>query len=90
MNDFIKATGRPPSDAESRSYIIGESTERRLAIYRHLAQATLSGEGPTTPGSRTAPRAAFEMTPLLWGAAIVAMLVIIALAVHSGAVTLAK
>src|SRR6202790_3936935 len=31
LNDFLKATGRPPTEAESRAYIIGESTERRLA-----------------------------------------------------------
>src|SRR5580692_8146779 len=49
LNDFIKATGRPPSEAESRAYIIGESTERRLATYRHLAAATLAGQGPDGP-----------------------------------------
>src|SRR5580698_5590805 len=51
LQDFIKATGRPPNDAESRAYIIGESTERRLATYRHLAAATLAGQGPETPTS---------------------------------------
>src|SRR5450631_3143142 len=51
LQDFIKATGRPPTDAESRAYIIGESTERRLATYRHLAEATLAGEGPDAPVS---------------------------------------
>jgi hypothetical protein len=50
LQDFIKASGRPPSEAESRAYIIGESTERRLATYRHLAAATLSGQGPDAPG----------------------------------------
>ena len=49
LQDFIKATGRPPSDAESRAYIIGESTERRLQTYRHLAASTLSGQGPDAP-----------------------------------------
>jgi hypothetical protein len=49
LNDFLKATGRPPTEAESRAYIIGESTERRLATYRHLAAATLAGQGPEAP-----------------------------------------
>ena len=49
LQDFIKASGRPPTDAESRAYIIGESTERRLATYRHLAAATLAGQGPDAP-----------------------------------------
>jgi hypothetical protein len=49
LNDFLKATGRPPTEAESRAYIIGESTERRLATYRHLAASTLAGQGPEAP-----------------------------------------
>ena len=43
LDDFIKLTGRPPTEAESRAYIIGESTERRLATYRQLASTTLAG-----------------------------------------------
>jgi hypothetical protein len=43
---FTKAKAREPSEAELTSYIIGESTPRRLATYRHLAQATLDGRGP--------------------------------------------
>lgn len=43
---FIKFKKRKPSAAEIASYIIGESTPRRLAIYRHLAEATLRGRGP--------------------------------------------
>lgn len=46
LNAFQKALGRGPTDAELNSYIIGESTPRRLGIYRHLAGATLSGNGP--------------------------------------------
>jgi hypothetical protein len=46
LNDFQKIVGRPPTEAETRAYIIGESTERRLATYRHLAQSTLAGQGP--------------------------------------------
>jgi hypothetical protein len=51
LNDFLKATGRPPTEAESRAYIIGESTERRMATYRHLAAATLAGQGPEAPAA---------------------------------------
>ena len=47
---FGKAKGREPSEGEAYSYIIGESTARRLAIYRHLAQATLDGNGPHVSG----------------------------------------
>jgi hypothetical protein len=43
---FRKLKERDPSDAESRSFIIGEGTPRRLATYRHLAEATLAGRGP--------------------------------------------
>lgn len=48
---FNKATGRPPNEAENAAYIIGESTPRRLSIYRHLAEATLEGRGPATAAS---------------------------------------
>jgi hypothetical protein len=44
LDDFVKTTGRAPSDAETRSYIIGESTERRIATYRRLAASTLAGD----------------------------------------------
>ncbi len=90
LNDFLKATGRPPSEAETRSYIIGESTERRLSIYRHLAQATLSGEGPETPGVKLQPRMSNQMSLLLWTVVILTAVGVIALAVHSGALTMAK
>ena len=43
---FNKQKSRDPNEAEVSAYIIGESTPRRLAIYRHLAQATLEGRGP--------------------------------------------
>jgi hypothetical protein len=43
---FLKARSREPDEAEVAAYIIGESTPRRLATYRHLAQATLEGKGP--------------------------------------------
>ncbi len=46
LHAFQKALGRGPTDAELNAYIIGESTPRRLGTYRHLAGATLSGNGP--------------------------------------------
>ena len=46
---FNHARGREPDENETATYIIGESTPRRLAIYRHLAQATLDGRGPAVP-----------------------------------------
>ncbi len=46
LQEFRTAKGREPTEAEADSYIIGESTPRRLATYRHLADATLSGNGP--------------------------------------------
>jgi len=48
LQAFQKAIGRVPTEAELASYIIGESTPRRLATYRHLAGATLAGNGPET------------------------------------------
>ena len=46
---FNKAKNRSPVEDEVAAYILGESTPRRLATYRHLAEATLDGRGPTTP-----------------------------------------
>ncbi|MDB5569679.1 MAG: uncharacterized protein JWN93_862 [Hyphomicrobiales bacterium] len=43
---YARARGREPSEGELSAYIIGEATPRRLAIYRHLANATLEGRGP--------------------------------------------
>ena len=58
LQDFRAAKGREPSEGEADSYIIGESTPRRLATYRHLADATLSGKGPDVAnGGPSAPRA---------------------------------
>ncbi|MDF2118999.1 hypothetical protein PY365_25860 [Roseiarcaceae bacterium H3SJ34-1] len=73
---FTKSKAREPNDAELTSYIIGESTPRRLATYRHLAQATLDGRGPEVSASpsnqgfslggvRTAQSGAVNQ-PLLW------------------------
>lgn len=58
LQEFRNAKGREPSEGEADSYIIGESTPRRLATYRHLADATLSGNGPDVAnGGPSAPRA---------------------------------
>jgi hypothetical protein len=87
LQDFIKATGRPPSDAESRAYIIGESTERRLATYRHLAAATLAGQGPETPTSGRAMRPSDSRPPWLyavWAVVLVAAVAVLAYALHVG------
>ena len=46
LRAFQTSRGRTPNDAELTSYIIGEGTPRRLATYRHLAEATLAGHGP--------------------------------------------
>ena len=83
LDDFVKATGRGPTEAETRAYIIGESTERRLATYRRLAASTLAGEEPAGATRRRAQlsRAA---TGGLWAIAIVIALAVIGLAVHAG------
>ncbi len=46
LRAFEAAEGRVPDQAEMSAYIIGEGTPRRLATYRHLAEATLAGNGP--------------------------------------------
>ncbi|MFT4098602.1 MAG: hypothetical protein QM651_15905 [Rhodoblastus sp.] len=61
LQDFRNAKGREPSEAEAEAYIIGESTPRRLATYRHLADATLSGNGPdVAAGGPSTPRATYQ------------------------------
>ena len=60
---FAAAKGRAPDDGELASYIIGESTPRRLATYRHLAEATLAGKGPDGGGTRTRTLDAGALTP---------------------------
>jgi hypothetical protein len=81
LNDFQKAVGRPPTEAETRSYIIGESTERRLATYRHLAQSTLSGDGPST-GARVGNLAGRSY--LVWAVVLIAAVAVLGFALHSG------
>jgi hypothetical protein len=83
LDDFVKATGRAPSDAETRAYIIGESTERRLATYRRLAASTLAGDVPSRSARRAAPISR-AVTGALWAVAIIVALAVVGLAIHSG------
>ncbi len=50
LDAYSRLQGRMPDPAEVQSYLLGESTPRRLATYRHLAQAVLDGRGPDLPG----------------------------------------
>ena len=50
---FSRTQGRMPNEVEAQSYLLGESTPRRLATYRHLAEATLDGRGLEVPGTAT-------------------------------------
>jgi hypothetical protein len=88
LQDFLKTTGRPPSEAESRSYIIGESTDRRLATYRHLAAATLAGQGPEAPSAMIKPaRGAPSRSAsffILWAVVLIAAVALLAYALHAG------
>jgi hypothetical protein len=89
LQDFLKASGRPPTEAESRAYIIGESTERRLATYRHLAAATLAGQGPDAPasGGRMAfrPRSNRPVSFfVVWAVVLVAAVGVLGFALHAG------
>jgi hypothetical protein len=88
LQDFIKATGRPPNDAESRAYIIGESTDRRLATYRHLAAATLAGQGPETPTSGAIGLRRPAGRPMsffiVWAIVLIAAVAVLGYALHAG------
>ena len=64
LSAFETAKGRSPDDAELASYIIGEGTPRRLATYRHLAEATLAGHGPDVEGGQKSPATAGPDRPL--------------------------
>ena len=54
LTAFEKSKGRVPNTDELGSYIIGEGTPRRIATYRHLAEATLAGNGPEVAGAGAA------------------------------------
>lgn len=87
LNDFQKLVGRPPTEAETRAYIIGESTERRLATYRHLAQATLAGQGPEGGTRRGGWTGRSGWSYVVWAAILLAAIAILAYALHSGLAT---
>ncbi len=54
LQAYGRLEGRMPEPAEVHSYLLGESTPRRLATYRHLAQAVLDGRGTEVAGSGAA------------------------------------
>ena len=60
LTAFEAAKRRAPNAAELASYIIGEGTPRRLATYRHLAEAVLAGNGPEVTGQPAPGRAPFQ------------------------------
>ena len=66
---------------ETRSYIIGESTERRLAIYRRLAASTLSGEPPSRSAGRAKTPISRAAAGPLWALAIIVALAVVYLAI---------
>ena len=82
LEDFKKLTGRLPTDAETRAYIIGESTTRRLATYRQLAQTTLGDQGVRSPAS-SAARPTSPVAAAIWALAIVIALAAIGYGLHS-------
>jgi hypothetical protein len=88
LHDFIKASGRPPNEAESRAYIIGESTERRLATYRHLAAATLAGQGPETPTAAALGTRQMQSRPTsfytVWAVVLVVAVALLVVALRVG------
>ncbi len=90
LNDFQKVVGRPPTEAETRAYIIGESTDRRLATYRHLAQATLAGQGPEG-GARTGLMKRSGSFYVIWAIVLIIAVGVLAYALmHAGVVAAPK
>jgi hypothetical protein len=82
LQAFEALKGRAPNEAELAAYIIGESTPRRLATYRHLAESTLAGNGPDVGAARPASGriapAAGMLTPGMIGVyAIIAVLFVV-------------
>ena len=55
LQAYGRLQGRMPDAAEAQSYLLGESTPRRLATYRHLAEAVLDGRGPDVAGAVPGP-----------------------------------
>lgn len=77
---FSKQKGREPNETELAAYTMGESTPRRLAIYRHLAQATLDGRGPDSPAmpGGVAKKAAGKASELNTKLLVAAILLLVA------------
>jgi hypothetical protein len=83
LDNFVKATGRGPSEAETRSYIIGESTERRLATYRRLAASKLAGDAPSRSAWRAKGPMSGTVAAAVWALAIIVALGVVGLAIHA-------
>ncbi|MGO4870643.1 MAG: hypothetical protein ACLPGW_08540, partial [Roseiarcus sp.] len=90
LDDFVKTTGHAPNEAETRSYIIGESTERRLATYRRLASSTLAGDAPSRSVRRANAQMSRTAAGALWALALIVALGVVGLAIHAGYFTGAK
>jgi len=75
LDEFVKATKRPPTDDETRAYIIGESTTLRLETYRQLAAAKLSGVplGQKAEAPGRGARIAFAVLAIVVAAIVVAV-----------------
>jgi hypothetical protein len=83
LNDFQKIVGRQPNEVETRAYIIGESTERRLSTYRHLAQSTLAGQGPEGV-ARSGAASRSGSFYIVWAVVLIAAVAVLAYALRSG------
>lgn len=82
LQAFETIKGRAPNESELAAYIIGESTPRRLATYRHLAESTLAGKGPDVEAG--SPRGGYaghrvSRTPAWMTPGLVATYVVLAL-----------
>ncbi len=80
---LLQDEGPRAERGEMAAYTMGESTPRRLAIYRHLAQATLDGRGPDSPaipgGAKKAPvKDSGSLNTKLLGVAVALLLVTLA------------
>ena len=84
LDDFVKKTGRAPSEAETRSYMIGESTVRRISTYRRLAASTLAGDAPSRSAQRLKGQMPRTAAGALWALAIIVALALVGLAIHAG------
>jgi hypothetical protein len=92
---FRRQRGREPDGNEHAAYILGEGTARRLATYRHLAEATIEGRGPEvsfaqgSDGPRPRPHrpaalARQGVSPFVWVSLAVLTLILILLAARFG------